>query len=119
MKKLNEEQKRILIGKGTEMPFTGKYLHNKEKGEYICASCGNKLFSSDAKYDSGSGWPSFYRTEKEAIKKEKEKGFLGRTEIMCNKCNGHLGHVFNDEPRPTGLRYCVNSAALNFKRKGK
>ena len=117
MKKITEEQKIIMIDKGTEMPFTGKYLYNKEKGEYLCALCGNKLFSSDTKYDSKSGWPSFYKAEKGNIKEEKEKSFLGRIEIICSKCGSHLGHVFNDGPQPTGLRYCVNSAALDFKKK--
>ena len=114
---ITEEQKRILINKETEIAFTGKYLYNKERGGYLCAVCGNKLFSSKTKYDSGSGWPSFYKAEKNKIKEEKEKGFLGRTEIMCSKCGSHLGHIFKDGPKPTGLRYCVNSVALNFKRK--
>jgi peptide-methionine (R)-S-oxide reductase len=111
----------ILREKGTEYAFTGEFFNHKEKGMYVCAGCGNELFTSDSKYDSGCGWPSFY----EPLSKEKIGEFedrshgMVRTEIVCNKCGGHLGHVFPDGPKPTGLRYCVNSASLDFKKADK
>ena len=117
-KKLTREQYHILREKGTEMPFTGKLLHNKEKGIYICAGCGAELFPSDTKFDSGTGWPSFYDANKENIelKKDFSHGMI-RTEVLCKKCRGHLGHVFDDGPTSTGKRFCINSCSLDFKKK--
>ncbi len=118
-KKLTPEQYRVLREKGTEPPFTGKYLHNKEKGIYACAGCGAELFQDTAKFDSGSGWPSFYEALDRDKIEEIEDGSHGmrRIEIVCRNCKGHLGHVFPDGPRPTGLRYCVNSLSLDFRKK--
>ena len=115
-KKLTSEQFRILRQKGTEPPGTGKFLMNKEQGFYVCAGCGAKLFSSDTKYESGTGWPSFWKpVSKEKVEmKEDNSMFMHRTEVLCKKCGGHLGHVFEDGPKPTGLRFCINSASLNF-----
>jgi len=115
-KELSPEQYRILRQKGTEPAFTGELYDNKETGVYRCAACGEELFSSDKKYDSGSGWPSFYLPISDDKIEEKSDGslFMSRTEIICAKCGGHLGHVFDDGPEPTGLRYCVNSASLKF-----
>lgn len=116
-KALTPEQFRVLREKGTERPFTGRLLENKDKGVYRCAGCGQELFPSDSKYDSGSGWPSFSSTATEGAVERHEDRSLGidRTEILCSRCGGHLGHVFEDGPAPTGLRYCVNSEALDFK----
>ncbi len=116
---LSPEQYQILREKGTEYAFTGKYYHFDKNGTYICAACGNKLFTSVTKYDSGSGWPSFFKPYSEnAVKVEEDlSGGMVRTEIICGKCGSHLGHVFPDGPQPTGLRYCVNSLSLDFKQK--
>ena len=113
---LTPEEYRILREKGTEMAFTGKYNRHSEEGIYTCAACGQELFSSDTKYDSGSGWPSFWQPiSKEKVASENDKSFfMERTEILCSRCGGHIGHVFNDGPKPTGLRYCVNSTSLDF-----
>ena len=114
---LSPEQYKVLRECGTEPPFTGKYVHHKENGIYVCAGCGNELFSSDTKFESGSGWPSFWdQMSKDAIEMRVDKSHgMKRIEIICKKCGGHLGHVFDDGPNPTGLRYCVNSLSLDFK----
>jgi peptide-methionine (R)-S-oxide reductase len=113
---LTEKQFHILRQKGTEPPFTGELLHNKTKGKYKCAGCGEELFLSDTKFDSGSGWPSFWAPMGDENIETQSDDSLGmrRTEIRCKKCGGHLGHVFDDGPEPTGKRYCVNSASLKF-----
>jgi peptide-methionine (R)-S-oxide reductase len=115
-RELTPEQYRVLREKGTEPAFTGEYNAEKREGTYRCAACGEPLFSSAAKYDSGSGWPSFYAAiEDEKVETEEDRSHgMRRTEIMCARCNSHLGHVFPDGPRPTGMRFCVNSASLRL-----
>jgi peptide-methionine (R)-S-oxide reductase len=111
---LTPEQFRVLRERGTERPFTGEYCEWKQPALFVCAGCGQELFRSEAKYDSGSGWPSFYEPAASGsvdTHDDRTQG-MARTEVTCSRCGGHLGHVFEDGPRPTGLRYCINSAAL-------
>lgn len=116
---LTPEEQDVMFNKGTEVPFSGKYVDTKEKGMYVCKNCGKELFSSDAKFDSGTGWPSFDKPANlEHIElKEDDSHSMNRTEVTCRNCGAHLGHVFDDGPTATGKRYCINSVCLDLKEK--
>jgi peptide-methionine (R)-S-oxide reductase len=113
---LSPEEYKVIRQKGTEAPFTGEYVNTKDRGVYRCRACGMPLFASDTKYDSGSGWPSFYQpvNGENVAEKDDRSHFMRRTEVLCSACDAHLGHVFPDGPNPTGLRYCINSCSLEL-----
>lgn len=116
---LSPDQYAVLRNQATEPPFTGKYVHAKDDGTYHCAGCGAELFSSDTKFESGTGWPSFYEpavAESVEARQDNSHGMM-RTEVVCARCGGHLGHLFDDGPNPTGLRYCINSCALDLEKR--
>ncbi len=116
-KELSQEEYRVIREKGTERAFAGAYWNSKEKGMYLCRACGQELFSSDAKFDSGTGWPSYWQPVSDANVKLESDATLGaeRVEVMCGRCGAHLGHVFEDGPKPTGKRFCINSISLKLK----
>ncbi len=117
--KLTPEEYSVLRGKGTEQPFSGAYVNEKSEGKYKCKGCGNILFASNAKFDSGTGWPSFDEALPGAVKYEHDSAFgMDRTEVLCAQCGSHLGHVFNDGPTSTGKRYCMNSVCLDLEKEG-